>query len=137
MSVRTGAMRLVLVLGEAPAEMVRTVDFLQSVTDAVLQIDLVTVTAYQMQGSRILVPQRIEPGVSGDREVENRASTAQQSSSSPAPDGFIVAIRGLGDGDDVLGEAWRDHVVGSPAAGGCGSCHPLEPERQPGDQSVA
>jgi hypothetical protein len=39
---------------------VRLVGYLEAVTDKLL-IDLVTVTAYDVHGSRVLVPQRVEP----------------------------------------------------------------------------
>jgi hypothetical protein len=44
----------------APDELVQVVGYLQAVTDKV-DIDLVTVVAYDVAGSRVLVPQRIEP----------------------------------------------------------------------------
>jgi hypothetical protein len=59
-SLAQGRFRLVLVLDEAPAELVRLVGYLASVADKVL-IDLVTVSAYDVDGSRILVPQRVDP----------------------------------------------------------------------------
>jgi hypothetical protein len=48
------------VLDAAPVELVRLVGHLEAVTDKLL-IDLVTVSAYDVNGSRILVPQRVEP----------------------------------------------------------------------------
>jgi hypothetical protein len=59
-SLALGRFRLVLVLDEAPAELVRLVGYLASVAEKVL-IDLVTVSAYDVNGSRILVPQRVDP----------------------------------------------------------------------------
>ncbi len=56
----TGGLRLIIVLDQAPVELVRTVGFLQSVTEA-LVVDLVTVSAYQVGDRRVLVPQRLEP----------------------------------------------------------------------------
>jgi hypothetical protein len=59
-SLASGAFRLVLVLDTAPTELVRLVGYLeQMVSDLV--IDLITVSAYEVGGSRILVPQRIDP----------------------------------------------------------------------------
>ncbi len=54
-----GRFRLVLVLDEAPPELVKLVGYLESAANLV--IDLVTVAAYDVKGSRVLVPQRIDP----------------------------------------------------------------------------
>lgn len=59
-SLRDGRFRLVLVLDEAPEELVRLVGYLEAVTDGLL-IDLIVISAYDVQGSQILVPQRIQP----------------------------------------------------------------------------
>ncbi len=56
----TGAFRLVLVLDDAPSELVRLVGYLEAVGGNLI-IDLVTVTAYDVDGSRIMVPQRVDP----------------------------------------------------------------------------
>lgn len=57
-SLRLGQFRLVLVLDEAPPELVRLVGYLEAVTEK-LVIDLVTVSAYDIDGSQIVVPQRV------------------------------------------------------------------------------
>lgn len=54
-----GAFRLVFVLDEAPPDLIRLVGYLEAVTDK-LVIDLVTVSAYSINGAQALVPQRIE-----------------------------------------------------------------------------
>jgi hypothetical protein len=56
----TGAFRLVLVLDDAPSELVRLIGYLEAV-GASLVIDLVTVAAYDIDGSRVMVPQRVDP----------------------------------------------------------------------------
>jgi hypothetical protein len=61
-SLADGSFRLVIVLDSAPDELVQVVGYLQSITDKI-DIDLVTVTAYDVNGSQVLVPQRIEPGI--------------------------------------------------------------------------
>ncbi|WP_132213539.1 hypothetical protein [Kribbella steppae] len=48
-------------LDEAPADLVDLVGYLQDVTSDRLALDLVVVTAYEVAGHRILVPQLIEP----------------------------------------------------------------------------
>lgn len=59
-SLRLGRFRLVLVLDQAPEELVRLVGYLEAVTDGLL-IDLIVITAYEVNGSQILVPQRVQP----------------------------------------------------------------------------
>lgn len=54
-----GRFRLILVLDEAPEELIRLVGYLEAVSDKLL-IDLITVSAYEIDGSNILVPQRID-----------------------------------------------------------------------------
>ena len=50
----------VAVRNEAPDELVNLVGYLAAIADKVL-IDLVTVSAYSVAGSQILVPQRVDP----------------------------------------------------------------------------
>lgn len=59
-SLSEGRFRLVLVLDDAPAELVRLVGFLEARTDGLL-VDLVTVAAYDIGGTQALVPQRVDP----------------------------------------------------------------------------
>lgn len=59
-SLASGSFRLVLVLDEAPDKLVRLVGYLESVADK-LVIDLITVAAYDIAGSKVMVPQRVEP----------------------------------------------------------------------------
>lgn len=89
-----GAFRLVLVLDEAPAELVRTVGFLQAVAPD-LVIDLVTVTAYHVGDRRVLVPQRVEPTrATVDRPRTPEASSGLKGTSTAGIDDFL---RSLGD----------------------------------------
>ena len=59
-SLASGTFRLVLVLDEAPPELVRLVGYLEHVGGE-LVIDLVTVSSYRIGGSEVLVPQRVDP----------------------------------------------------------------------------
>lgn len=59
-SLADGSFRLVVVLDSAPDELVQVVGYLELVASKI-DIDLVTVSAYDVNGSRVLVPQRIEP----------------------------------------------------------------------------
>ena len=67
-SLAEGAFRLVIVLDWAPDELVQVAGDLQSVAGRI-DIDLVTVTAYDVGGSKVLSPQRIEPGLADPRAV--------------------------------------------------------------------
>jgi hypothetical protein len=77
-SLAEGGFRLVIVLDWAPDELVQVVGYLQSVTDKI-DIDLVTVAAYDVAGAQVLVPQRIEPG-RRTRELSDAQVNARQSS---------------------------------------------------------
>lgn len=59
-SLAAGAFRLVLVLDEAPAELVQLVGYLESISAGVV-VDLITVSAYELGDEQILVPQRVDP----------------------------------------------------------------------------
>jgi hypothetical protein len=58
-SLKLGHFRLVFVLDDAPAELVRLVNYLETISDQ-LVIDLITLSSYTVNGSQILVPQRVE-----------------------------------------------------------------------------
>lgn len=58
-SLKRGRFRLVFVLDEAPEELVRLVSYLETMSER-LVIDLITISAYTVNGSQILVPQRVE-----------------------------------------------------------------------------
>lgn len=77
LSVAEGGFRLVIVLDSAPDELIQVIGYLQMVTDKI-DIDLVNVTAYEVNGSRVLVPQRIEPA-RRTREMSDAAVSARQS----------------------------------------------------------
>ncbi len=77
LSLAQGSFRLVIVLDSAPDELVQVVGYLQLVAERI-DIDLVTVAAYQVNGSRVLVPQRVEPARRArelsDAQVNDRQS---------------------------------------------------------------
>jgi len=58
---RSGSFRLVLVLDDAPEELIRVVGYLEEIGER-LDVDLITVAAFDVDGSRLLVPQRVDPG---------------------------------------------------------------------------
>lgn len=91
-SLADGGFRLVIVLDSAPDELIQVVGFLQMVTDRI-DIDLVTVTAYAaVNGSRVLVPQRVEPA-RRTREMSDAAVSARQAGTqTDGSSAFRIAI---------------------------------------------
>ncbi|MDQ3443515.1 MAG: hypothetical protein M3490_07900 [Chloroflexota bacterium] len=90
-----GAFRLVLVLDEAPPELVRLVGYLESVTDK-LTIDLITVSSFDVNGRQIVVPRRIDPG--HDKHVAESPATGgvKKPSSTPiAMDGTDEFVKSI------------------------------------------
>ena len=77
-----GYFRLVLILDEAPQELVTLVGYLESVTEE-LSIDLIAVSAYDVGGSRVLVPQRIDAERPAPEPAPPRPSP-------PGPEGWYV-----------------------------------------------
>jgi len=64
-----GAFRLVFVLDEAPPDLIRLVRYLEAVTEKLI-IDLITVSAYSINGAQALVPQRVEITQPEDKVVQ-------------------------------------------------------------------
>jgi hypothetical protein len=90
-SLAEGNFRLVIVLDSAPDELVQVVGYLQSVTDKI-SIDLITVAAYDVGGSQVLVPQRIEPGARPRHLTDAQASARQAGTRFPGSVEFRNAI---------------------------------------------
>ena len=81
-----GSFRLVIVLDDAPAQLVRLMGYLESITADDISVDLVKVSAYQINDDRILIPQRIDP----ERETETLgAAGAADSGPSSGSSGTI------------------------------------------------
>jgi hypothetical protein len=74
-SLVTGGFRLVLVLDEAPAELVQLVGYLESISAGVV-LDLITVSAFDVGDEQILVPQRVDPEHVASQLPERQAATA-------------------------------------------------------------
>ena len=99
-SLAEGRFRIVIVLDAAPDELVKLVGYLEAVTDKLL-IDLVTVSAYDVGGARILVPQRVEP--------ERWRTEAARAPTAPRETGYLVA--GADDFLTVIATAPQDQQV--------------------------
>ncbi|GAA1689919.1 hypothetical protein GCM10009745_38980 [Kribbella yunnanensis] len=88
-----GRLRAVIVLDEAPPDLMDLVGYLQDVTSDRLALDLVVVTAYEVAGQRILVPQLVE----SDRtqvtaELAGTGMPASHSEVIPGTGEFAAAI---------------------------------------------
>ena len=57
---RDGSFRIVFVLDDTPPELVRLASYLETIADRIT-VDLVTVGAYEVGDSQILLPQRVDP----------------------------------------------------------------------------
>ena len=92
----TGAFRLVLVLDEAPAELVQLVGYLESISAGVI-LDLITVSTYDVGDEQILVPQRVDPEHAPELPIVRAAG----SSAGPARAGRPKPI----DGSELFAQA--------------------------------
>ncbi len=78
-SLENGHFRLVLVLDEVPPELSSLVAYLESITDGVI-FDLAEVNMFDVDGSKVVMPQRIQPQRAARTETERleKASSDQQ-----------------------------------------------------------
>lgn len=90
----SGSFRLVLVLDAAPPELVRLVGYLGSVTERLI-IDLITVSSFDVKGSQIVVPSRIDPAIDEVRSVAspNDHHKKPSSFSAIASDGSEIFVK--------------------------------------------
>jgi hypothetical protein len=91
----TGRFRLVFVLDSTPADLVRLVGYLEDMTDAGLAIDLVTMSQYQAGGSRLLVPQRVEPGRGQELSSSPVRTSTVKAVTTEGSAEFLASIRAL------------------------------------------
>jgi hypothetical protein len=90
-NLQDGRFRLVIVLDSAPDELVRLAGYLESVTEK-LVIDLVTVSAYEIGGSKIIVPQRVDAERRNDDAAPAKASSPSKGVASEGAEAFEAAI---------------------------------------------
>lgn len=90
-ALREGTFRLVLVLDQAPADLVRIVGYLEAVTSG-LSVDLVTVALYNLGDQRIVVPQRVEPERQQPESLEARSGRARQGDLMPGIEPFRAQL---------------------------------------------
>jgi hypothetical protein len=72
-NLRDGRFRLVVVLDSAPDELVRLAGYLRVVAEK-LVIDLVTVAAYEIAGSKVIVPQRVDSEHAEEKTASGKAA---------------------------------------------------------------
>jgi hypothetical protein len=90
-SLATGRFRLVLVLDDAPPELVRLVGYLESIAPD-LVIDLIAVGAYEANGARLLVPQRLDSERPQSQPKIGRQSKAAKQGYLIPPEEFEAGI---------------------------------------------
>lgn len=80
-SLTAGAFRLVLVLDEAPSELVQLVGYLESISSGIV-VDLITVSAYEVGDEQILVPQRVDPEYQREQITTQTPAAARRAAKS-------------------------------------------------------
>ncbi|MEU4620316.1 hypothetical protein AB0G04_10115 [Actinoplanes sp. NPDC023801] len=100
-TLQTGAFRLVLVLDQAPPDLVRLVGYLEAVSAQDLVIDLITVSSYDINGQRVVVPQRVQPEIPSPVEYSRQEDGASPRSQAG---GFAYGL-----------EPFRERVAAAPA----------------------
>lgn len=90
-ALREGNFRLVLVLDQAPDDLVRIVGYLETVTTG-LSVDLVTVALYQLGDQQIVVPQRVEPERQQPESLETRSGRSRQGDLMPGIEPFRAQL---------------------------------------------
>ena len=90
-SLRDGHFRLVLILDEAPPELVRLVGYLGAVAGN-LVIDLITVSTYEIGGSQVVVPQRVDAERERDQSPKDSPPAPSPGYSVEGKEAFISSI---------------------------------------------
>ena len=86
----TGRFRLVIVLDDAPGDLVRLIGYMEEITDN-LVIDLITVASFDVGDRQVIVPTRVEPE-RWTSEYGVSQGGAGDSSDEPGAGAFIGAI---------------------------------------------
>lgn len=94
-SLELGQFRLVIVLDSAPQELVRLVGYLEAVSEK-LTIDLITVASFDVGGTQIVIPQRVEP---------DRLASIQESTKKPSSSADGILVEGAKDFLDAISDA--------------------------------
>lgn len=141
-----GEFRLVLLLDETPPELKRLVAYLDAIITPVLTIDLITVSVYEVNGAKVVLPQRISPDVGETIETGTQRQAAYRKPVvSDGADAFEASIADATEKDrkvfDLLIE-WAKKLGGLPNVRlsthtfGTGNTS-LRPEIQPENKTLA
>ncbi len=92
-SLKEGRFRLVFVLDEVPPELSTLVAYLEGVTTKIL-IDLVTVSAFEINGAQVMLPQRVTPERHASVVEQRRIRQSDSGTLYPGSDEFEASIDG-------------------------------------------
>ncbi|MEX1046183.1 MAG: hypothetical protein WD757_06865 [Actinomycetota bacterium] len=93
-SLANGRFRIVFVLDDAPPDLVKLVGYLEAMAPELL-IDLITVSSYDINGSQVVVPQRVDP--------ESHSSETQMATSGPVSTANqAVTVNGSQEFADII-----------------------------------
>lgn len=97
-----GSYRIVFVLDEAPAQLVTLAGYLEVIADRIT-VDLVTVSAYEVNGTQILLPQRVDPEHAPelDRSRTRRRQPSEWSGPYEGSEHYRQSIEDVSDGDEA------------------------------------
>ena len=99
-SLSAGRLRAVIVLDQAPADLVELVGYLQDVTSDRLALDLVVVTSYDVAGQRVLVPQLVEP---------DRSQVTATAAGTGKPAAMADILRGASAFEECIADSPAEH----------------------------
>jgi hypothetical protein len=98
---RLGSFRLVLVVDSAPDELVRLIEYASAVADR-LVIDLVTVSRFDVNGTSVLVPQRVQPGGLANQGANGVRNTKSEGVLTEGSSAFVASLDQLPEADREL-----------------------------------
>ena len=102
-SLSSGRLRVVIVLDEAPDDLVQLIAFLEATSDGLI-VDLITVARFDFGGQQVVVPHRVEPGPER-RSARPTAQPAERATSG------TPLVPGDADFRTVIASAPPDQVV--------------------------
>ena len=88
----TGSFRLVLVLDSVPSDLVQLVGYLEAISGAQIVVDLISVSAYRVGATQLLVPQRLDPGTEAPAAAAQSTASTRQAVTVQGSEGFVDAI---------------------------------------------
>ena len=115
-SLHEGRFRLVFVLDEVPPELSTLVAYLEGVTTKIV-IDLVTVSAYEVNGTQVILPQRVTPERHASVVEQRRTRQSDSGTLYPGSDEFEASIDGAPEGNRAELRRLMQWARGLEAAG--------------------